>query len=200
MTELLRSELVDRVAVVFDLEFTAWEGSLERGWSDPDEEPEIIQIGAVIVRKYLDQWKLCEEFSRYVKPTRRPQLSQYIIDLTGITQEIIDRRADSFVTAILSFASFIPNGATLCCNGDDWSILQLNCELLGIDNPLQTNSCLNVRPYLARCLQVGESSGQLHSYRLMNSIAATTKTEPLHDALLDARSIAQTLIALGWNT
>ena len=102
MTELVRSESVVRVAVVFDLEVTAWEGSLERNWSDPDEEPEIIQIGAVVIRKDKGQWKLCGKFSRYVKPNRRPQLSQYIKDLTGITQQIIDKCADSFETAICS--------------------------------------------------------------------------------------------------
>ena len=36
--------------VLFDLEFTAWEGSLERGWSEPWEAREIIQIGAVRVK------------------------------------------------------------------------------------------------------------------------------------------------------
>ena len=33
--------------VVFDLEWTAWEGSRDRNWSGPKEEREIIEIGAV---------------------------------------------------------------------------------------------------------------------------------------------------------
>ena len=34
-------------AMVFDLEFTSWPGSNERNWSLPNEDREIIQIGAV---------------------------------------------------------------------------------------------------------------------------------------------------------
>ena len=35
--------------VVFDTEFTAWQGSMERGWSGPGEHKEIVQIGAVLL-------------------------------------------------------------------------------------------------------------------------------------------------------
>ena len=38
--------------VVMDLEYTAWEGSLERGWSKPGEAREIIQIGDVKIGEY----------------------------------------------------------------------------------------------------------------------------------------------------
>ncbi len=34
-------------AVVFDLEFTAWERSVARNWSRPGEKKEVVQIGAV---------------------------------------------------------------------------------------------------------------------------------------------------------
>jgi hypothetical protein len=33
--------------VVFDTEFTAWRGSMERNWAGPGEFREIVQIGAV---------------------------------------------------------------------------------------------------------------------------------------------------------
>ena len=33
--------------VVCDLEYTAWAGSLQRGWSDPGEHREIVQIAAI---------------------------------------------------------------------------------------------------------------------------------------------------------
>ena len=38
--------MTEKCAVVYDLEYTAWEGSLERNWGGPNEDPEIIQIGA----------------------------------------------------------------------------------------------------------------------------------------------------------
>ena len=35
--------------IVYDLEWTAWEGSREHNWSKPGEQPEIYDIGAVKV-------------------------------------------------------------------------------------------------------------------------------------------------------
>jgi len=36
-------------AIVFDTEFTAWQGSMERHWSGPGEFREIVQIGGISV-------------------------------------------------------------------------------------------------------------------------------------------------------
>ena len=52
--------------VVFDTEFTAWEGSLERDWRGEDEYREIVQIGAVIVE--TDNFDELDSFSVFVKP------------------------------------------------------------------------------------------------------------------------------------
>lgn len=35
--------------IIFDTEFTAWEGSQDRNWSRPNEFQEIVQIGALLV-------------------------------------------------------------------------------------------------------------------------------------------------------
>ena len=40
--------------VVFDLEYTAWEGSMGRCWSEDWEHREIVQIGAVLVDAAAD--------------------------------------------------------------------------------------------------------------------------------------------------
>ncbi len=34
-------------AIIFDLEFTAWEGSVAHRWSRPGEFTELVQIGAL---------------------------------------------------------------------------------------------------------------------------------------------------------
>ncbi len=49
--------MTDKCVVVYDLEYTAWEGSLERNWSGPNEDPEIVQIGAVKIRQYDNKWE-----------------------------------------------------------------------------------------------------------------------------------------------
>ena len=91
--------------VIFDLEFTAWEGSLERGWSEPWEAREIIQIGAVRVK---DDAKLTEvgRLVMLVTPTKNPQLSDYIIALTGIDQDAIDTEGFDFEEALDVFMDF----------------------------------------------------------------------------------------------
>ena len=37
----------------FDTEYTSWEGSISRNWSEPNEFKEIVQIGAVVSRNDL---------------------------------------------------------------------------------------------------------------------------------------------------
>lgn len=46
---------LDGTIVVFDLEWTAWEGSKARGWDGPGEEMEIVQIGVRRRRKARQQ-------------------------------------------------------------------------------------------------------------------------------------------------
>ena len=36
--------------VLYDTEYTSWEGSLQRGWSRPDEHRELVQLSAIRVR------------------------------------------------------------------------------------------------------------------------------------------------------
>ena len=178
--------------VVFDLECTAWEGSVERGWKREDEIAEIIQIGAVEIFSNAGQWEMEREFNQYVKPNFRPELSDYIINLTGITQEMIDNLGVSFPVALRSFFEFAPEDAQLCVNGDDWTFLESNCRMHSIDNPFREGRIINVRPYIARQLGLDEGNNDLHSHRLAR-IINTLNSEP-YNALVEARSIAQALI------
>ena len=75
---------------ILDIEYTAWKKSLENNWNKDNEWREIIQIGAILISHKNNQYKIVSELNLYVKPTINPTLSQYIIDLTGITQEQID--------------------------------------------------------------------------------------------------------------
>ena len=80
----------DLAIIVMDLEWTAWEGSWQRHWSGPGEEMEIVQIGAV---KLADTSGLEEldAFEILVRPRINPKLDGYFTDLTGITQDRLDR-------------------------------------------------------------------------------------------------------------
>jgi len=184
------------VAVIFDLEYTAWEGSLERDWQGPNEDPEVIQIGAVKIHMVESTWILHQDFVQFVKPHRRSKLSSYIKHLTGITQETIDEHGVSFAYALQSFFDFVPPNASLCANGDDWVILEQNCQINDIENPFKKEQFVNVRPFIADRLSVDKSSDEVHSYRLGNNGKLPNTTS--HDALSDACAIAQALMNFGW--
>lgn len=70
--------------VVMDTEQTCWEGVRERAWSGPNEMREIIQVGAVLVDTI--NFSEIAVFEVVVKPVKNPQLSDFCIELTGITQ------------------------------------------------------------------------------------------------------------------
>jgi inhibitor of KinA sporulation pathway (predicted exonuclease) len=115
--------------VVYDTEFTSWEGFLEKRFKEAGKYPEIIQIGAVLLDVEDDFCEL-SAFTTLVKPRVNPNLSQYIIDLTQITQDDIDQHGVTFAEALEAFVQFIPCDAnSLVCYGCDGAVLDINKSL-----------------------------------------------------------------------
>ena len=187
-------------AVIFDCEYTAWEGSLARSWSNTNEDPEIIAIGAVKLCVEGEDLILGPEFDVLVRPTRRPRLSAYITQLTGIKQETLDENGLEFSSAMTEFCRFIGRCPRVCSNGDDWSVLERNCEINRLKNPLSKRMFLNLRPLLAKCLDLPRESDKLHSHRLGNpgpagEFANHPRGTP-HNALDDAKAVARQCCAI----
>jgi inhibitor of KinA sporulation pathway (predicted exonuclease) len=79
---------------IFDLEFTAWEGSLARQWLGPGEFKEVVQIGAVrLNRESLD---IEASFDCLVHPRINAELSGYFENLTGISNARLMERGVDF--------------------------------------------------------------------------------------------------------
>jgi len=171
-------------AVIFDLEFTAWPGSLQRRWSAPGEFREIVQIGAVLVLP-ADNYIETAHFCRLVRPRRNPVLSRYFIELTGITQEAVDRSGEEFNRVLADFAAFAGETAPLISNGADGAVVLENCRLLGLTCPIPPARFQDIGPSLAAVLgcRGHVTSGDLP--RLVAGVPAL----PAHDALADARMI-----------
>ncbi len=72
-----------------DLELTCWEG--EDGPGNFSEEMEVIEIGIHLLR--ADDYRHVKDFQFFVRPTERPELSEFCTKLTGITQEDVDSAA-----------------------------------------------------------------------------------------------------------
>ena len=111
-------------AVVFDMEYTAWEGSLERGWNGLNEHREIVQIGAVKLDQELNE---IDAISILVRPAINPKLSVYFIHLTGLTQHRLDREGLALGDALERFHTFAgQQDAPLYCNGSDHEVVEEN--------------------------------------------------------------------------
>ena len=81
-------------AIVFDLEFTAWTGSLESRWLRPGEFKEVVQIGAI--RVDADSLDEIAPLDALVRPRINPMISGYLEKLTGITNGAIAERGLGF--------------------------------------------------------------------------------------------------------
>ena len=111
--------------IVFDLETT---------WLDADKH-EIIEIAAI---KFIRGRTSQQTFQGLVKPSKR--LPKKIIELTGITDDMLEKDGDSVRKAIEEFAAFAGNLRLVSFNADfDMAFLQRaasGCGLPHFSNPV----------------------------------------------------------------
>lgn len=169
-------------AAIFDLEFTAWAGSMASRWTRPGEHTEVVQIGAV--KLDAETLKITDEFECLVRPRVNPVLSHYLIELTGITNEALAARGVDFITAYRGFLDFV-GPSPIWAFGRDDRIFADNLKLYaweGIPVPPYANAV----PWFAahgidlmgkHACDVAEATGVAFDGRK-------------HDALSDARSVA----------
>ena len=177
-------------AMVFDLEFTSWPGSNERNWSLPNEDREIIQIGAVKIETTGDMREV-DSFQILVRPLKNPILSDYIVNLTEITQEKVEKEGILFPLALSRFINFIgEHPIDILSNGGDEEVIEENCQIHNIPFLSIFKKSTDLKIYFSEVLGISRkncTSGMLPKlFRLNNH-------EKQHDALGDARSISQAL-------
>lgn len=177
------------MAIVFDLEFTAWEGSMARGWLAPGEFKEVVQIGAV----RLDDRTLEETaaLDLLVRPRLNPVLSAYFETLTGITNARLAAEGIDFAEAWRRFSGFA-RGARLYAFGRDDLVLADNARLCGLDGLPALPPYRNVNPWL-RANGIDLSGGHACDVGPLCGVPFEGRT---HDALDDARSVAAGIRAL----
>ena len=120
-----------KIFILFDTEFTAWNGSQLRNWSLYWEHKELISISALKIKQTKNKLEIIDKFTCYIQPRINKQLSNYIIDLTGITQQKIDIQGVDFKIAIKKFYKFSEN-LQLYSYGNDYKIIQENLDLYKI--------------------------------------------------------------------
>ena len=177
-------------AVVFDLEFTSWPGSNERNWSLPNEDREIIQIGAVKIETTGDMREV-DSFQILVRPLKNPILSDYIVNLTEITQEKVEKEGILFPLALSRFINFIgEHPIDILSNGGDEEVIEENCQIHNIPFLSIFKKSTDLKIYFSEVLGISRkncTSGMLPELFGLNN------HEKQHNALGDARSISQVL-------
>ncbi len=191
LVEWITSGLV----VVFDLEYTAWEGSWKRGWSEPWEHREVVQFGAVLVDAG-NEFSVVDKFSRFVIPKCNSQLSDYFVDLTGITQDVVDREGGAYPNIYRDFIDFSSRAQFFYSNGLDGEVLRENCILNAIDDNIAEGRVINIRQAVAKA--VSNATGQNYEFvdsgDLIKALQSDlVQTGAKHDALADAIGIATSL-------
>ncbi len=177
--------------IIYDTEYTSWQGSQERGWSGPREYQELVQIGAIHVVERDSQYYVARSLNIVMRPERNPILSQYFIDLTGIEQIEVDRGL-SILDGIREFKDFADCDDCFSY-GNDYDIIEKNLDLCKVSS----NSSLrewkamhhDIRIVLDEFIDTSKyTSGEVYTGLTNEKITLRT-----HNALHDCYSILYAL-------
>jgi inhibitor of KinA sporulation pathway (predicted exonuclease) len=165
--------------IIFDLEATCWEKGTRL------EDMEIIEIGAV--RLDVDSGEIVGEFSCFVQPVERPELSDFCTQLTGIQQDDV-ADAKLFADALEAFADWIGSDVIAVCSWGAYDIRQLRveCRRHGAELAVVFGNHVNLKGRFAE-LQGGHRFGVKRALRKMGLRFEGSH----HRALDDARNIAK---------
>ncbi len=173
--------------ILFDTEYTAWEDSKETQWGGPNEYREIIQIGAIRVHGLTET----ASFMRFVKPVKNPQLSGFIIGLTGISQADVEQ-GDSFSDAYTAFLAFVGATPTFCW-GSDVEVFDQNGELSGDTRRLPREQFMNLKPSVVPLLTQRGIDESMYSSGTLLTAFNLPEARRAHDAVNDMRNLLDAL-------
>lgn len=178
------------VAVVFDLEWTSWPGFLQSGFSMPGKHCEIVQMGAVKLDAHAGFQEI-GSFEALVKPVLHPELSEYFVALTGITQAEVDREGLPFAEALARFVAFAEGEADVLGSfGGDEHFIAQNCGFHDIVVPAVFRRAVNLRPLFSAYLGIPDS--ETVSSEMPGRFGLVPEGRA-HGGLADSRRIAQAL-------
>jgi inhibitor of KinA sporulation pathway (predicted exonuclease) len=175
------SDMFEELRVVlWDTEFTSWPGCNENGWdNEKGEYREIIQIGAVKVD--TESMEEIDRFNKFVKPQINPELSDYIKNLTGITQEDVNQ-AEKLKKVTEDFLGW-SEGINCYSFENDWEFVKNNLDLVDEEVEAEKDRFRDVVPVFK---EEGIPAESWHSGDIAKYIDENVNLRPEHDALNDA--------------
>ncbi len=174
-------EIAADLFLVVDLEATCDEAGMSR------HERETIEIGAVLAE--ADSLAVVKQFQGFVRPVRHPELTEYCVELTGITQAEVDA-ADPFEVVFQRFLhEMVTDRDTLFVSWGGFDLRQLSrdCEFHGLVNPIEDRLDLS--------LTFTEHAGLPRRPSMSDAmtLAGLPVEGTLHRGIDDARNLARLL-------
>jgi inhibitor of KinA sporulation pathway (predicted exonuclease) len=181
--------------IVYDTEFTTWEGAIARGWTGAGEHRELVHLAAQKID--LTTGVVLDSFDRLVVPRINRQLSTYFIDLTGITQAHIESTGEDFsvvYTALLEWSAGLPffSYSKTITDYTDADVLQENITLYKLPITLPRERFHLLSPVFR---SAGIDTTQYNSGRLYQALNLDL-TGHEHNAMFDVTSLVQSLFLL----
>lgn len=181
---------------VIDLEWTSWDKNyygkyFEKEKRERWQKKEIIQIGAI---KFNKKFKIKDTLNLIIKPRINKKLSKYIINLTSITNEIIQKKGIEFLDGYKKLKKF-SNKSFIFSNGDDGVILKKN---LNYNNCLVNEiKVLNIKRILEKKYKIPKDF--LHSPKIKTYFGYKYNKNKAHQALFDCQSIILAMKKMEFN-
>lgn len=170
--------------VFYDTEFTTWEGAMETGWTLPGHHREIVQIGALRYDPAEDS--IIDEFSILIRPQANPDLSDYFVKLTGITQQDVEKNGVIFEDAMDAFYEYLGQDDAVSY-GADHDVINDNFRLHAYDERFEG---VSIRPWFQEHGAAFGITEKTNSGKLAETLGVQIDKIQEHNALHDVRSIA----------
>jgi len=174
--------------IILDLEWTSWKGNYygnnqekRKSW----QKKEIIQIGAV---KFDKNYKIIDKLNIYVRPIFNPILSEYIKNLTRISQKKLEKTGMTFTQSYQIVDKFC-KGAKIFSNGDDNFIMKINLDYNNlIDRKL---NIINIKKILNMKYKIPKKF--IHSPVIHTFFRYKLKKNKMHNAIHDCLNVLKVL-------
>ncbi|KAJ8260908.1 hypothetical protein COCON_G00166310 [Conger conger] len=160
----------------------------------PDFMHEIIEFPMVLVNTHT--LEIDDTFQAYVKPEKNSQLSDFCVQLTGITQETVDK-AEGFSSVLQRAVTWLQEKelgtkykyAVLTDGSWDMSkFLNIQCRVSGIRYPQFAKKWINIRKSYGNFYKVPRTHTKLSS--MLEKLGLQYDGRP-HCGLDDSRNIAR---------
>lgn len=182
--------------IIFDTEYTSWKGCQENGWTG-NQKKEIVQIGAI---KVSENMRVVAKFNELCRPVVNPVLSDYFVNLTRITNEMVQKDGHPFPETYERFKKFAGNSycfshswGSSYYNKGDGSIIEENLRLhnLPLESDMIYRNVAHIFKRLYKKYHIdikNQTSGQIVKLLHLEKQQAHLHLDE-HNALFDAYSI-----------